>query len=353
VTTMRNLRLLVESLQAIAKSAALRWARAPAFAATVEPRSMSSPSAMRRRSSPASPLSSSSRKGWDERAARERQAAFYQRRDPEGGLSLILGAGNVASIPPMDALYKMFVDGNVCILKMTRSTSTLGPIFERAFTPFIDRDYLRVTYGAGDVGKYLSEHPDVDDIHITGSNFTHDLIVWGPPGPERDRRIAENDPVLKKTITSELGNVSPVAIVPGPYTDAELWFVASNVASMVQNNGSFNCNAAKVIIVGEKWPQREAFRVLLRKAFSEMPLRKAYYPGAKDRYTKLLAGRTYETFGTATDQAARLGLRPGGRFGQPRREAVPGGALLRDAHRDLAPRERCGRLPGSGHSVHE
>src|SRR5262249_57073913 len=34
--------------------------------------------------------------------ARERQAAFYQRRDPEGGLSVILGAGNVASIPPMD-----------------------------------------------------------------------------------------------------------------------------------------------------------------------------------------------------------------------------------------------------------
>src|SRR4029077_14800231 len=34
--------------------------------------------------------------------ARERQAAFHQRHDPEGGLSVILGAGNVASIPPRD-----------------------------------------------------------------------------------------------------------------------------------------------------------------------------------------------------------------------------------------------------------
>ena len=50
--------------------------------------------------------------------ARERQAAFYQRHDPEGGLSVILGAGNVASIPPMDVANKMFVEGIVCVLKM-------------------------------------------------------------------------------------------------------------------------------------------------------------------------------------------------------------------------------------------
>src|SRR5262249_39575692 len=40
--------------------------------------------------------------GVDERAAREAQAEFYSRKAPEGGVSVILGAGNVASIPPMD-----------------------------------------------------------------------------------------------------------------------------------------------------------------------------------------------------------------------------------------------------------
>ncbi|MCI0582774.1 MAG: hypothetical protein L0227_07745, partial [Chloroflexi bacterium] len=42
--------------------------------------------------------------GIDEDTARANQAAFYQERDPAGGLSVILGAGNVSSIPPMDVL---------------------------------------------------------------------------------------------------------------------------------------------------------------------------------------------------------------------------------------------------------
>src|SRR4029077_17043743 len=63
---------------------------------------------------------------------RERQASFYSKKDPEGTLSLILGAGNVSSIPPMDALYKMFVDGNVCIVKMNPVNEYLAPVFELA-----------------------------------------------------------------------------------------------------------------------------------------------------------------------------------------------------------------------------
>ena len=43
--------------------------------------------------------------------ARARQAPFYQRRDPDGGVSVVLGAGNVASIPPMDVASKLFVEG--------------------------------------------------------------------------------------------------------------------------------------------------------------------------------------------------------------------------------------------------
>ncbi|HNO69272.1 MAG TPA: hypothetical protein PKI49_12230, partial [Pseudomonadota bacterium] len=46
--------------------------------------------------------------GYDDRRVREEQAIFYSKKDPQGGVSLILGAGNVASIPPTDALYKMF-----------------------------------------------------------------------------------------------------------------------------------------------------------------------------------------------------------------------------------------------------
>jgi aldehyde dehydrogenase (NAD(P)+) len=226
-----------------------------------------------------------------EATARARQASFYQKLNPEGRVSAILGAGNVASIPPGDVLTKMFQEGHVCVLKMNPVNEWVGPSLERAMAPLIERGYLRIVYGGGQAGAYLVNHPEVDDIHITGSDKTHDLIVWGPPGPERERRKAAGDPVLKKTISSELGNVSPVAFVPGTYTDEELWFQARSVASMVANNGSFNCNAGKMLVVAKGWSQREKLTSLVKRALAEVPPRKAYYPGAFDRYEALLSGR--------------------------------------------------------------
>jgi hypothetical protein len=241
--------------------------------------------------------------GVTEAEAREKQASFYKQKAPKGGLSLILGAGNVASIPPMDALYKLFAEGRVCIIKMNPVNEYLGPIFERALSPLIERDYLRVVYGGGDVGAYLCQHPAVDDIHITGSDRTHDLIVWGPPGPERERRKAARDPLLKKTITSELGNVSPVLLVPGDFSESELSFTAANVASQMTNNGSFNCNAAKMLVTSRGWKQKDEFLKLLKGHLANAELRKAYYPGAFDRYRQLTTGRQVEKIGQpAQDQ---------------------------------------------------
>jgi acyl-CoA reductase-like NAD-dependent aldehyde dehydrogenase len=229
-----------------------------------------------------------------------RQAAFYDRRDPAGGVALILGAGNVSSIPPMDCFAKMFVEGFVALLKMNPVNEWAGPILERALAPLIERGYLQIVYGGADVGARLVEHAGIDDVHITGSDRTHDLIVWGPPGPERERRLREHDPLLKRPISSELGNVSPVAIVPYTYSDDELAFQAANVVTMVGNNCSFNCNAAKMIITATGWPQRERFFELVERGLATLPARKAYYPGAFDRYDTLTAGRTLRTFGTRT-----------------------------------------------------
>jgi aldehyde dehydrogenase (NAD(P)+) len=235
--------------------------------------------------------------GVTEEQARSRQAAFYQQKDPTGGVSVILGAGNVSSIPPMDVASKLFVDGFVCVLKMNPVNEWVGPYVEQALAPLISRDYLRVVYGGAEVGSALVYHPAVDDVHITGSDRTHDLIVWGPPGPERERRKAERDPLLRVPITSELGNVSPVAIVPYRYSDDELWFQARNVASMVVNNASFNCNAAKMLVTARGWAQRDAFLELVGKALAAVPPRKAYYPGAEGRYRTLLDGHRAERFG--------------------------------------------------------
>ena len=240
--------------------------------------------------------------GVDHDGAIRRQAAFYHRRDPEGGVALVLGAGNVSSIPPMDVLTKMFNEGYVCLLKMNPVNEWAGQYIERTLDPLISRGFLRVVYGGADVGKYLVYHQDIDDVHITGSDKTHDMIVWGPPGPERERRMAENDPLLEKPISSELGNVSPVAIVPYEYSDEQLVFQARNLATMVSNNGSFNCNAAKMLITGKGWAQHDRFLELVSERLAALPPRKAYYPGAFDRYHALTAGRDHVvTLGQATD----------------------------------------------------
>jgi aldehyde dehydrogenase (NAD(P)+) len=247
--------------------------------------------------------------GVDERIARELQAEFYSHKDPEGGVSLVLGAGNVSSIPPMDVATKMFIEGFVCILKMNPVNEWVGPHLERALAPLIDRGYLRIVYGGADVGSYLCYHPLVDDVHITGSDRTHDAIVWGPPGPERDRRIAANEPVLTKPISSELGNVSPVAILPYQYSDAELWFQARNVVTMVFNNASFNCNAAKMLITATGWSQREKFLDMVAQGLAQAPTRKAYYPGAFERYERLLSGHAnVERFGQGTAERLQWAL---------------------------------------------
>jgi aldehyde dehydrogenase (NAD(P)+) len=235
--------------------------------------------------------------GVDPEGARARQAAFYRERDPEGGVSVVLGAGNVSSIPPMDVATKMFIEGKVSVLKMNPVNEWVGPFLERALAPLISRGYLRVVYGGAEVGEALVYHPLVDDVHITGSDRTHDRIVWGPPGSERERRMAANDPLLRVPISSELGNVSAVAIVPYAYSDDDLWFMSRNVVTMVFNNGSFNCNAAKVLLTARGWAQRDKFLDMIARGLSNAPTRNAYYPGAFERYRALLGGHEAERFG--------------------------------------------------------
>lgn len=240
--------------------------------------------------------------GIDREKAVAAQAEFYDQKNPEGGISLVLGAGNVSSIPPMDAFTKLFIEGKVVLLKMNPVNEWVGPSLEHALKPLIARGFLRIVYGGGEVGRYLVEHKAIADVHITGSDKTHDLIVWGPAGPERERRMRENDPVLKVPIGSELGNVSPVVVLPFEYKDDELDFQARNVATMVTNNGSFNCNAAKMLVTAKGWSQRDRFMERVRFWLRSAPARLAYYPGAFERYESLVSGRDgVTTIGSAPE----------------------------------------------------
>lgn len=290
--TMRNLRLLIEALGDVVKrgapelaDSAIHTTESGQLAVDVVPHD-----AFDRALFAGFTCEARLQPGVNRTRMLERQASFYRQTDPEGKVSLVLGAGNVASIPPMDVLYKMFVEGHVCLLKMNPVNEYLGPFLEQVFQPLTERGYFAVAYGGAEVGSYLCHHPAVDDIHITGSDKTHDAIVWGPPGPERDARKQRRDPLLRKPITSELGNVSPVLITPARYDDDELEFMARNIAGMVTNNASFNCNAAKLLVLPQGWDRRDAFLDKLGQSLARVPARRAYYPGAAERYATLVQG---------------------------------------------------------------
>jgi acyl-CoA reductase-like NAD-dependent aldehyde dehydrogenase len=204
-----------------------------------------------------------------------------------GGIGLVLGAGNVTSIPVLDVFYELLAHNRVVILKVNPTQDVLVPVFERALAPLIELGLVRIVTGGADVGSYLTHHPDIAHVHITGAAATFDTIVWGPshgPGAAHTaRRRREGRPLLKKPITAELGGVSPIIVVPGEWSDADIAYQAEHVVTMRLHNSGHNCIAGQVVLLSEDWPQREAFLTALEAAFTAAPHRSAWYPRSSDR----------------------------------------------------------------------
>ena len=211
-------------------------------------------------------------------AQNEQRGAYYRQSTHEPKVALVLGAGNVAAIGPLDVLYKMIAEGAACILKMNPVNEYLAPIFEKIFAPLIEHKYLRIVTGGADTGAYLTAHRGVDEIHITGSAHTHDAIVFGTSDPN-----ARNGRTLDKPLTSELGNVSPLIVLPGEWTAQDLRFQAENVVTQKMNNAGFNCIAAQVLILPAQWPQADAFLAEIEAVIARTAPRAGYYPGAGKR----------------------------------------------------------------------
>lgn len=49
----------------------------------------------------------------------------------QGKLALVLGAGNVASIAPLDVLHKLFIENQVCLLKLNPVNDYLHDLLAR------------------------------------------------------------------------------------------------------------------------------------------------------------------------------------------------------------------------------
>lgn len=238
-------------------------------------------------------------RGWDARVwmqpeiplaeARQHVGGHYTKgTPPPPGVAAILGAGNVSSIAPLDLVHKLFVVGRVAVVKFSPVNEYIGPYVEHAFAPLVGAGFVRFAYGHADVGAHLVQHPLVDEVHVTGSEHTFNLIVFGP-GEEGRRRQAEDRPLVDKPFTAELGNVSPVVVVPGDWSARALESQARHVATQVLQNAGFNCNAAKVLVLPRRWPQRAEFLERVAALLASRPARPAYYPGTTARYERAVS----------------------------------------------------------------
>ena len=216
---------------------------------------------------------------------------------PEPGVALVLGAGNVSSIPPLDAVYQLFNLDRVVILKMNPVNEVLGLHLAEALEPLIRRGFLRIVYGGAEVGQHIVDHEHVDAIHLTGSDKTHDTIVFGPGEQGRERKAART-PRVTKEVSSELGNVTPIIVVPGPWSDKDLAMRGRHIAAMLTNNAGFNCIAARMIVQHRAWNRRRALLDAVRAGLRDAEPRHPYYPGAVERWKR---------FVSAYGQAERLG----------------------------------------------
>lgn len=195
-----------------------------------------------------------------------------------GGCAAILGAGNVQSIPPLDFLYQMLKENRVVVVKLSPINAYLQPHLEQAFAPLVTAGFLGFVPSDAEAGAELITHEKIDAIHLTGSE-------------ESFRRVLATPGVEGKEATAELGAVSPVLVVPGPWSKADLRFQAKQVVGMLSVNNGFNCNAPKLLVTARSWPQREAFLDAIRAEMLQVPKRKAWYPGAEERWSRFV--RTY------------------------------------------------------------
>jgi acyl-CoA reductase-like NAD-dependent aldehyde dehydrogenase len=195
-----------------------------------------------------------------------------------GGVGLVLGAGNISSIAPLDAFYELVAHNRASLVKLNPTFAALLGVYRKALAPLIEAGVVRVVNGDGAVGAYLTRHGGIDKVHITGSAVTHDAIVWGT-GEDARRRRAANDPQLRVPITSELGGVAPMIVVPGRWSAADLRFQAEHLVSMRLHNAGHNCVAGQLVVLSADWDQKDAFLAELRRALAAMPARTPWYPG--------------------------------------------------------------------------
>ena len=219
---------------------------------------------------------------------------FSKRYDIDPSITLVLGAGNYSSIPYLDVMYHLVTRRSVILLKLNPVNEYLKPVFEKVFQNFIERGYIIVTTGNVDESKYMTKHPGINHIHLTGSDKTYEDIVYGRELSENDRKVKQLRKINNKPITSELGNVTPIIIHPGKWSTSDIKYQARKIVTGKLNNNGFNCISAQVVVLPDGWGHTDTLIKYIKHYMNKIKDRKAYYPDSIERLQKLEKDNGYD-----------------------------------------------------------
>ncbi len=220
---------------------------------------------------------------------------FQQRIGTDSGsVTLVLGAGNVSSIPFLDTIFHLVANRSSILLKLNPVNDYLNPVFQKVFHEFIERGFISVVNGDIPTSKYLSEHRSIDSIHLTGSNYTYENIVYGRILNDKERKLSFLSKSNKKPIYTELGNVTPIIVHPGKWTNAEIKFQARKIVTAKLNNSGFNCIAAQVVVLPKGWRSNGKLKKYIKYYLKKIGDTTSYYPGANESLETFQKNKNYE-----------------------------------------------------------
>ena len=171
--------------------------------------------------------------------------------------TLVLGAGNQSCIPILDFAHHIVTRRSPVVLKLNPVNDYLKPVLENILAPFIKRRFLTIVNGDAELGKYLTNHQGISHIHLTGSSNTYENIVYGKKLSENEIGNKSIKKVNNKSITTELGNVTPVIVIPDRWSKSDIKVQAKKIATAKLQNAGFNCIAAQVVVIDKNWKQKD------------------------------------------------------------------------------------------------
>ena len=230
----------------------------------------------------------------------EEYRGFAMRYSHDSSISLILGAGNVSCIPLLDAIYHLVAKRSVVYIKLNPVNDYLLPVYEKVFKNFISLGYVVITKGSIDESKYMTNHNGIDHIHLTGSDETYEHIVYGKLLNDDEKKLKNIKKVNNKSFSSELGNVTPIIVHPGNWSNSELKFQARKIVTAKLNNGGFNCISAQIVILPEEWNQTDKLIKYIKMYMKKIDDRLSYYPNSLKVLNGLEKDKNYERLNDQT-----------------------------------------------------